>query len=66
VDGKPAMVGRNAFYVRASHVRTVVVTDRDGARHIYTFEPCEVIDSNDFVGLRIAEDPLYPVPDYCY
>lgn len=66
VDGKKAQVGSNAFYIRASHVRTVVVTDRDNARHVYTFEPCGVIDDNDFVGLRIVDDPLYPVPDYCY
>jgi hypothetical protein len=66
VDGRLAMIGKNAFYIRASHVDKVVVTDRDGWRHVYTFTPCEVIDYNDMVYERIVEDPMYPVPDYCY
>jgi hypothetical protein len=61
VDGRRARIGRNAFYVRASRVRTVVVTDRDGARHVYTFYPCEVTEPR----FQLVERPLDPLPDYC-
>jgi hypothetical protein len=64
VDGRAAKIGRNGFYVRARRVRRVVVTDRDGAVHVYTFEPCEVVDYNDNPLGGLA--PLDPKPDYCY
>ena len=65
VDGRPAQTGRNGFYLRARHVKEVDVVDRDGARHVYTFFPCEVIDGTDFMYERIVERPLDPLPDYC-
>jgi len=63
VDGRAAAFGRNGFYVRASHVRTIVVTDHDGARHVYSFYPCEVRDYNDIPFHYVP--PLDPLPDYC-
>jgi hypothetical protein len=65
VDGRAVPIGRNGFYVRAHRVKSVVVVDRDGTRHLYTFFPCEVIDWTDFMGERIVERPLDPLPDYC-
>lgn len=60
-----ATLGRNAFVASGSRPRWVVATDRDGARHLYTFFPCEVIDGTDFMFERIVERPLDPLPDYC-
>lgn len=65
VNSRRAKIGRNGFYARARRVRRIVVTDRDGARHVYTFEPCEVIDGTDSMFERIVERPLDPRPDYC-
>jgi hypothetical protein len=65
VDGRPVPIGRNGFYARARRVKEVDVVDRDGARHVYTFFPCEVIDGTDFSGERLVERPLDPLPDYC-
>jgi hypothetical protein len=61
VNGRKARIGRNAFYARASRVRTVVVTDRDGTRHVYTFYNCEVTEPR----FQLVERPLDPLPDYC-
>jgi hypothetical protein len=60
-----AKLGRNAFIATGSRPRSIVATDRDGGRHVYTFFPCEVIDGTDFMFERIVERPLDPLPDYC-
>jgi hypothetical protein len=52
VDRRPAVLGRNAFYLplrrneEAPH--RLVVVDRGGARHVYTFQLCEIIDHPPF------------------
>ena len=60
-----AKLGRNAFFAAGSSPSSIVATERNGRRHIYTFFRCEVIDGTDFMGERIVERPLDPLPDYC-
>jgi hypothetical protein len=62
-DGiRRATIGRNAFLAGGSQPRAVTVTERNGRRHIYTFEPCWVVYSTEI--LPIAR-PLDPLPEYC-
>ena len=66
VDGRPVRLRRNGFFARARRVGRVVVTAQDGARHVFGFFPCEVIDGTDFDHERIVRRPLDPRPDYCH
>jgi hypothetical protein len=62
-----AAVGTNAFYLRLPrHVvapQRIVVTDRDGARHVYTVKRCRVGEGDaPFIP---AYNPLTPPPSPC-
>ena len=62
-DGvRRAAIGRNAFVAGGSKPRSMTVTQRNGRRHVYTFEPCWVVDSNEVLPI---DRPLDPLPDYC-
>jgi hypothetical protein len=58
-----AVVGNNAFYLRMPRgevaPRSIVVTDSDGARHVYTIERCHVADFDQLV---LPSGPLDPPP----
>jgi hypothetical protein len=59
-----AALGTNAFYLGMPRgevaPRSIVVTDRGGARHVYTIERCHVADFGDQVAL--PSGPLDPPP----
>jgi hypothetical protein len=61
-----AAVGTNAFYLRLPrHVvapNTIIVTDRDGARHVYTVVRCRIDASRPFIP---TYNPLTPPPPPC-
>jgi hypothetical protein len=57
-----ATIGRNSFITAGTHAKWLVATERNGNRHVYTFQPCWVVDSNEVLPI---ERPLDPLPDYC-
>ena len=59
-----AALGTNAFYLRMPRgevaPKSIVVTDNDGARHVYTVERCHLADFDD--KLALPSGPLDPPP----